>query len=227
VRASYRAAVSYEYTVIVRGRHRSASELRELVASLAPLEPTDGDDLDDGDDESGFDVRIANPGTIEISPLARGYRLSIDSNRDGNRERFIELGALMDQIAGTLGDIVDDDEATAMLEESAVSEPPPAKASVAIVTLEEVEGAPIESTSVYLDFFAQLLDPGGMPSRRPHLAKPAMMADDDYRFARGAARMTAVLHGADGAAFRRFVWKLDGYGRITGVDITELDRDAR
>jgi hypothetical protein len=70
------------------------------------------------------------------------------------------------------------------------------------------------------------LDPGGMPFARAHFAWPAMF-DEAHRFPLRAAWMRARLHDENGIPFRSFEWALDGYGRISGVDITELSNEVK
>jgi hypothetical protein len=150
----------------------------------------------------------------------RGYQISVDGSRDGNRERFVELGELAERIGAALGTVVEGDEADELLDEGNAAGEPPMLASMVVITLYDGDDRPIESASVYLDHFAGFMDAGGLPSKASAW-KPALMSEDHCYEVRGKT-MTAVMHDSAATPFRRYEWRLDGYGRIAGVEIVEL-----
>jgi hypothetical protein len=106
--------MSYDYSVVVRGRKRTPDQIRAVAAKVlasypgaAVLKP---DEHDEDEDDGEMALRIALPGrtvteldgvregrpgrasggTILIARLRRGYQLSIDSTVDGNPEAFTE-----------------------------------------------------------------------------------------------------------------------------------------
>jgi hypothetical protein len=206
----------FDYTIVVRGKKRKPAEIRALAAQLGTLVEQDADAELGADDD--LELVFDGVGNFDMRRLKRGYVLSVDSNR-GNRDGWDEICGIVDKLGRLLGTLVEDPDAIDKMH--AESTPPRAEnADIAVMTLEDREGAVIETARVYIEHFAQFVDPGGMPSL-PHALRPAMVSED-YRYGKGAAIMRGVMHDSTGVAFRRFVWTLDGYGRIRGVVVSEL-----
>jgi hypothetical protein len=117
--------MSFEHTVVVRGRKQRPEKIQELAARLAQsydAKLVTQDEEEDGDDSDGYlELHVAFPrggGTIEITSLLKGYRLHIDSQRDGNRDSWDDIGGLLNDLAAKLGSEVDEETAAAMIEES-------------------------------------------------------------------------------------------------------------
>lgn len=222
--------MSFDYAVVVRGRKRKAAKIRELAAQLLPTHEAHFVELDDADDASAdddedLDISVGfaqGGGTIEIRRLLRGYKLSLDSQRDGNRDSWEAVGGLLDDLAAALGTVVDDKVATEMIVETddVPEAPRPALASLAEISLEDRDGAVLRDGRVALGGLQRLIQQGGMLLESNPPLHP--MLSEDGRYGLGARVLVAVLHDSDGTAFRRYRWTLDGYGRITGIDIDEL-----
>ena len=97
--------MSFDHTVVVRGRKRKAASVRATAAKLAPL----------GEQEDEDDLFFDGVGSVQLRRLVRGYEISVDSNRDGNRERWEDLCELADRLAAALGEIVEDAELAAQM----------------------------------------------------------------------------------------------------------------
>jgi hypothetical protein len=228
--------MSSDYTVVVRGRKKRADKIRELAAKLARSHDarlvTQSDDEDgfeadaedsDDDDAGHLELHVefaCGGGTIEITRLLKGYQLHIDSQRDGNRDSWHDIGGLLHDLAAKLGTEVDDETALEMIEESEVATDTAELASVAIITLEDRDGNVLDEARIPVASLQCHIDPGGM--LRDCALHPILTEDGRYS-ARGA-QLVALLHDSKGSAMRRHRWKLDGYGRIAGIEVDELWR---
>lgn len=210
--------MSFDHSVVVRGRKRKTTKIRAIAARLAPLLEQDANDVED---EQEIDLHFDGVGSMQIRRLVRGYEISLDSNRDGNRENWEALGELVASLAKELGEIIDDRELAAEMCIEGEPEEASPDGRMAVLTIEDREGNVVERGVVFIEHLAQILDPAGMPFARSHFAWPAMF-DEAHRYPLGGSCMRARLHDADGIEFRTIEWPLDGYGRITGVETTEL-----
>jgi hypothetical protein len=217
--------MSFDYEVVVRARKKKGEKIRELATKLALSYAASlvTNDEDEESDDDYLELHVAFPrggGTIEITRLLKGYRLHIDSQRDGNRDSWEDIGSLLNDLASKLGTVVDDETAAGMIEESEDDTEVPELASIAIITLQDPDGAVLDESRVSVSQLQQYIDPGGMLR---NCALHSMLSEDG-RYAARAAQLVALLHDSDGEQMRRHRWKLDGYGRIVGIDIDELWR---
>jgi hypothetical protein len=220
--------MSYDFELVVRGRRRRPEGVRTIARKVLAALP--GGELiadDDGEaegDDGDFDLRVAvgrAGGTLNVRRLRRGFVLSLDSNQDGNREHGELLGDVATRLALALGKIVEDEDLVAeLLDESEEDGDGPAIGSMVVMTLEDRDGAVLESATVHLNDFAAMLAPGDMLVPRGWAAPP--MAHEHHRFEARAAAVVAVAHDAKGKPFRRHRWRLDGYGRIAGIEVDDL-----
>jgi hypothetical protein len=220
--------MSFDYSVVAKGRKRTRKQMRALVSKIAPLlEDADVEDELDGDED--FDFLFEDVGSIQISRLRTGYLLSVDSNSDGNRDHWEDICEVANKIAAALGEIVDAETASKMRGVSepareAVSAKPGSaapNASRAIVELFDVDGRSLESVSLFISHFAEMLDAKNMPSKHQHSLRPRHF-DEEHRYATRAVRMVATSHDPSGRRMRRYTWPLDGYGRIKSVSVDDL-----
>ena len=154
--------MSFDYSVVVRGRKRKPERIRELAASLLVTH------------EARF--------------------VDSDSNED---------------------DEDDDDDL-----DISVAAPRPALAATTLISLEDCDGAVLRDGRVDLGAFQRLIQQGGMLLDSNPPLHP--MLTEDGRYGLGGRVLVAMLHDSDGAAFRRYRWTLDGYGRISSIDVDEL-----
>ncbi len=230
-------AVSWDYSVVVRARKRKPDKIRELAVRLAKSyegelvapENAEFDEEDDDDDELELHFAFKQGGgTIEVTRLKRGYRLYLDSQRDGNRDSWDDIAGLANDLAAKLGTVVDDDELAAqMIEESEALEEvdadePTAQGppDVAIVRIEARDGTLIQELAVAAGVMLRAVDGGGM-LRDDSLADYPVLTEEG-RYHAKAGRVVATLHGRSGEAYRRHRWSCDGYGRILSAEVEEL-----
>jgi len=218
--------VSFDYEVVVKARERTRDKLRELAARIAKsYEGTLVDHDDDESDDDDLDVHVGFPnggGTIEITRLERGYRLYLDSQRDGNRDSWDDIAGLANDIAAQLGEIVEGEVAAQMIEESEPEDVAPAPSgpvNVAVVRIEDRGNALLSEVSLDVAILLRAVDAVGM--LRDIAEHPALT--EEGRYNARAARLVATLHGSNGEPYRRHRWSCDGYGRIIGADVEELD----
>lgn len=163
--------MSFDYELMVRGRRRSAEGVRKIarkvLAEIPGGELLAADESEaEEDDDRELDLRVAigrGGGTVQVLRLRRGFRISLDSNQDGNRDHWELLGDFADQLARALGKIIEDEELiAAMLEESEEEEDDdgPELGSMVVMTLEDGNGAVLESARVHPHDFASMLAPG-------------------------------------------------------------------
>lgn len=87
----------------------------------------------------------------------------------------------------------------------------------AVLMLLDREGAVLRTSRVEVQALVKVVRPGGLLDARCGELDPVF--DEGERYTARAARLTAQLHDADGAPTRRYTWRLDGYGRVTGVEV--------
>jgi hypothetical protein len=221
--------MSFDFELVVRGRRRGPEGVRKVarkvLAEMPGGELLAADDSEgEEDDDRELDLRVAvgrAGGTVEVQRLRRGFRISLDSNRDGNGDHWELLGNVATRLAQALGKVIEDEDLIAtLLEESEDDDDGPELGSMVVMTLEDHGGAVLESARVHLQEFASMLAPGDMLVPRG-LAVPSM-AHEARRFEVRGAVVVAISHDAAGKPFRRHRWQLDGYGRITGVEVDQL-----
>lgn len=218
--------MSFNFELVVRARKRSPQGLRKVARSVLAkvggelVAHDDDDPEEEGSLELSFVIGRAG-GTIQVDRLRRGYQISADSGQDGNRDSWEAVCDFATDIGSALGTIVEDHEkAAAMIEESAEGDEGPELGSMVRMMLLDGEGAPLEKALVHLSFFQPMLAPGGMLLAGGAFAPP--MTYEAHRFEKRGAVVVALVHDSRGKPFRRHQWALDGYGRITGIEVDEL-----
>jgi hypothetical protein len=196
-RADYDVFMSFDFSVVVRGRKQKPDDVRKFATKLA--RSYDASLVEDENDEEGdqendnFELRFAFPkggGTIEITRLQKGYLLNIDSQCGGNRDSWDDIGGLMLELAPKLGTDVDEETAAKMIEESYQGAETPEHASVAVIVLEDSNGAILDESRMGVSQLQAYIDPGGM-LRDCTLHS---MLTEDGRYAARAAKLVALLH---------------------------------
>lgn len=220
--------MSFDYSVITRGRKRSVKALRSAAKKVLGQIPNGALCADECDEEEeGEDLELTvklerGGGTVVLRRLKRGYELSVDSMMDGNRDHFEEVGEFADALAAELGKIVEDEDLIdKMREETDEDDAKGEFGSMVVMSLEDRAGEALESAQLDIEHFATLLAPGGMLVGESCWAPP--MAKEPHRFnVPGAAAVVALVHDKAGKPYRRHRWHLDGYGRICGIEVRDI-----
>jgi hypothetical protein len=225
--------MSYDHEIVVRGRKRSVANIRRLAAEavaaipgarlLPPDEDDDEDEDDDGTMELGFAFGPGRGGCIAVERLLRGYRLSIDSQSGGNRESWEVVGDALELLAAALGKVVEGDDASRLSEETYEDEPVSRRkrrplAEAALVTLLGPDGAALACAKAKLESFQVIGPKGHFPG-----VYGASFLDEAYRYEARATAIEVTLYDEKAAAYRRYRWSLDGYGRIAGYVMENLE----
>jgi hypothetical protein len=87
----------------------------------------------------------------------------------------------------------------------------------ALLALVDREGTVLRTGQIEAQALIKVVRPGGMLDPRCGELHPVF--DEGERYTARAARLTAQLHDAAGAPTRRYTWRLDGYGRVVGVEV--------
>lgn len=221
--------MSFDHTVYVRTKRRSTRAVRTAAKivcarheglTLAPLEEWEDEDelLIDG---------LGGP--ITVTPYDFGLMFDISTTTGAPRNRFVELGDLVEEIAENLGTLLDEDEALELIEaeesgtgaKSKSKEPAPPKPDTAGPTGERVEivlrsisGHEVHRSATSVAAFeAQHLPTGGLSSTRLDPRVPAVLYDEGRRTLR-ANWLELTQYGSDEKVVARYDYELDVTGRI-------------
>ena len=217
--------MSFEYEVVVRTRKHKREKIRGLAATLAKSHEgtlLDENEEDEDADDDSFDLSFTfakGGGTIEVTRLLRGYRVYLDSQRDGNRDAWEDIGGLANDLAAKIGTIVDDKAVASEMIEESEEDGEPVEA-VARVRVETRDGAQIDDELALPEgILLAAIDGAGM--LRDIVGQPVLT--EEGRYTKRVGRIVATLHDTSGRAYRRHRWSCDGYGRIIRAAVDELD----
>lgn len=219
--------MSFDHKVYVRTKRRSTRAVRTAAKTvcarhegltLAPLE--------EWEDEDELQV-VGLGGPITVTPYGFGLTFEISTTTGAPRNRFDELGDLVEEIAENLGTLLDEDEAFALIEaeesgEGAKSKvPAPPKPETAGPTGERVEivlrsisGHEVHRSATSVAAFeAQRLPTGGLGSTRLDPRVPAVLYDEGRRTLR-ASWLELTRYGGDDKVVARYDYELNVMGQI-------------
>ena len=239
--------MSLDYSLVVRSRKRSMAAAHKVIAAVladcgAQLvtseEDGEDDEADDGDD---LPRRRANPRSIELQVslnkrqggpflvrrLPRGFELSLVSYPSSDPS-FEAMAELLQDIGHKLGTPLaeGDEQAQALLDEADEAEQAEEETQraaqgplshVALISLLDAAGQPLQQGQLAVDDFFSCVEAGGLlrPGARFH-----PLLNEDLRFGLGGARLVVTVHTGRSEPFRKYVYDLDGYGRVRSFSVT-------
>ena len=213
--------MSLDYSTYAKTRRRSVRSVR--TAAKAVLARYPGRALQPVEDERDDDeLRIEGlGGPIHVTTWGFGIELSINST-DGGRENFAALGELADEICAELGTRLDADEARALIAAETEDEAPAAAKPGGLhvnrvhIVLRGHDGEELVRASVSCNqFFAQRGHRGELLPELRVEGAPAILGEEGRLAYRGKT-LDCLVHDESGRPATRWVYELDGYGRIKG-----------
>lgn len=187
--------------------------------SLAPL--------DEWEDEDELSI-VGLGGPITVSPYGFGLAFAISTTTGAPRGRFVELGELVEEIAENLGTLIEEDEASALIEEEESgsaskpkrkpAEPVPDTAGATgervEIVLRSFSGQEVHRSATSVAAFeAQHLPTGGLGSTRLDPRVPAVLYDEGRRTLR-ASWLELTQYGSDDKVVARYDYELNVKGMI-------------